>query len=73
MGPWDELWLDHDLCAVEKQTTETGRELTGYDILCFLEEFPQYLPKKIILVTDNSSGREKMMVVLAKLYRNEST
>jgi len=65
---WDELHLDHDLCAVEHQSTESGKELTGYDVLCWLEENSEYLPKKIKLLTDNPSGRVKMEMVLKKLY-----
>lgn len=65
---WDELYLDHDLGAVQTQFTESGRELTGYDVLCFLEENPEYLPKEIILVTSNPVGREKMQKLIEKLY-----
>lgn len=65
---WDELHLDHDLGAVEPQYTESGRELTGYDVLCFLEENPEYLPKRIVLVTSNPSGRVRMEQLLKKLY-----
>ncbi len=67
LGPWDELLLDHDLGAVQQQFSDE-RELTGYDILCFLEENPEYLPKKITLVTSNASGRVRMNQVIEKLY-----
>ena len=68
MSPWDELWLDHDLGAIERQYTETGRELTGYDVLCWLEQNPSFLPKKIILVTSNPVGRDRMEKLIKKLY-----
>ena len=57
---WEVLYLDHDLgegC------------ITGYDILCWLEENPEYLPKRIELVTDNPVGRKRMQQVLDKLYK----
>lgn len=68
LGPWDELHLDHDLCAIEHQSTDEGKELTGYHVLCFLEENPEYLPKQIILVTSNPSGRLRMEALIKRLY-----
>jgi len=68
MGPWDILYLDHDLGALDRQTVGNGEEATGYKILCFLEENPQYLPKKIELVTSNPVGRIKMLDLIKKLY-----
>lgn len=68
MGPWDELHLDHDLGAIEPQFNQHGGEYTGYSILCFLEENPQFLPKKVVLVTGNPSGRVRMEQLLKKLY-----
>ena len=68
LGPWDVLYLDHDLGALDRQYTDTGAEATGYKILCFLEENPQYLPKKIELVTSNPVGRIKMVDLIKKLY-----
>lgn len=55
---WDTLYLDHDL----------GEEKTGYDVMCFLEANPDRLPGKIKLVTSNPVGRERMEVVIRKLY-----
>lgn len=69
MGPWDELHLDHDMGRIEQQYTETGRVLNGHDVLCFLEEFPEYTPKKIIIVTANPSARPKMELVAKKLTK----
>lgn len=74
---WDGLYLDHDLGACVKCMKEGKTGLycdcpkTGYDILCWLELNPQYLPKKIILVTSNPVGRERMKLVLDKLYKGE--
>lgn len=63
-GPFDLLYLDHDLGDYAH-----GVEKTGYDIMLFLEENPQYLPKEIKLVTSNPVGRRKMQVVIDKLYK----
>jgi len=63
-GPWDILYLDHDLASFDKK----GREKTGYDIICWLERNPAYLPGRIFLVTSNPVGRAKMQTVIDKLY-----
>jgi hypothetical protein len=60
-GPWDLLLLDHDL-------GDPNPKHTGYDILSWLEQRPEFLPGKIELVTWNAPGREKMKLVLRKLY-----
>lgn len=61
-GNWDELYLDHDLADTQVP------ERTGYTLLCFIEEFPQYLPKAITLVTANPVGRYKMQSLIDALY-----
>jgi len=61
-GPWDVLYLDHDL-------GDPDPKKTGYDVLNWLEEFPSYLPGKIVLVTSNPVGRLRMNVVIERLYR----
>ena len=62
-GPWNILMLDHDLgCFLPD-----GKEQNGYHILCFLEEFTQYTPNAIDIITANVSVRYKMQVVAAKL------
>jgi hypothetical protein len=69
-GPWDMLYLDHDLGGARNNSysTDLNREMTGYDILCWLEEHREFLPKEIILVTDNAVGRQKMQPVIDNLY-----
>ena len=42
---------------------------TGYDILCWLEVNTQYLPGKIIPVTANPVGRDRMNLAIEKIYR----
>jgi hypothetical protein len=62
-GGWDVLYLDHDLGDMAIP------ERTGYTVLCFLEENPQYLPVRIELVTSNPVGRLKMRSLIEALYR----
>jgi hypothetical protein len=64
-GSIDILLLDHDLACFD----DDGNELTGYKVMLFLEEHPEYLPKRIVLVTSNPVGRAKMQVVIDKLFQ----
>lgn len=59
-GPWDVLYLDHDL-------GDEDPKKTGYGIMCWLETYPEYLPKKIVFVTSNPVGRVNMQRVKDKL------
>lgn len=63
-GNWDLVLLDHDLADFKD-----GVERTGYSIMCFLEENPQYLPKQIRIVSDNPVGRQRMQSIIYKLYK----
>jgi len=58
---WDCLYLDHDLGEID------GKDGTG--IMNFLEENPQFLPKQIIIVSSNPVGRQRMKIIIEKLYR----
>lgn len=64
--------LDHDLS--EKATLgDWEGEVTGYDVMLFLEssaeEHPEYLPPEGIAVHSlNPVGRERMLVVVRRLY-----
>ena len=74
MGPWDLLLLDHDLNSFDAN----GKEWTGYDIMCFLEEEvaagrESILPGKIEIVSSNPVGRKRMQMVIDKLYKKENT
>lgn len=60
-GPWDILYLDHDL-------GDPDPSKTGYDIINFLEANPTLLPDKIVLVTSNPVGRKKMQSVIDRMY-----
>lgn len=66
-GNIDCLFLDHDLGCYD----EDGKELTGYTVMLFLEEHPEYLPKEIVVVSANPVGRQKMRDVIQQLYREE--
>lgn len=65
-GPWDVVYLDHDLASYVD-----GVEKTGYDIMCWLEENPEYLPGKIECCSSNPVGKGRINVVINRLYKNE--
>lgn len=65
-GPWDILYLDHDLACFRD-----GKEYTGYSVICWLEENPQYLPGEICCVSSNPVGRNRIIEVAKKLYERE--
>ena len=64
---WDTLYLDHDLGFFSSD----GKEVTGMDILIFLENNPQHLPKDIQIVSSNAAVRAKMEKIVNKLYTGE--
>lgn len=74
-GNWDLLYLDHDLSdfvgsdLVRKPEGKT--EWTGYDVMCWLEQFSVHLPKSIVIVSSNPSGAQRIGLVIQKLYPNE--
>jgi Cyclic-phosphate processing Receiver domain len=63
---WDCLYLDHDLADPDPRKT-------GYDVLCWLEEYPRYLPTTICLVTQNPVGRQKMQALLDRFKEQHGT
>lgn len=63
-GKFDVLMLDHDL--------GNESEGSGYDVACWLEANPQYLPDTIELVTANPVGRDNMAAVFKKFYNKAS-
>jgi len=70
MKKWDLLLLDHDLNSFE-DPKDGHSEKTGYHIMLFLEEFPEYLPKEIILVTSNPVGRVRMQQAIDSLKKRK--
>lgn len=69
MGPWDLLLLDHDLSSYDP--ADSRIEYTGYSIMCFLEANPEFLPKRIEIVSSNPVGRKRMQMVIDKLYTKD--
>lgn len=61
LGPFDVLFLDHDY-------GDPDPAKNGEGIMKFLEENPQYLPKTIRIVSANPVGRQRMQVIIDKLY-----
>lgn len=78
LGPFETLYLDHDLGEVDEHGSEIPVEVdgdlyppNGYGIMCFLEANPHYLPKAITIVSSNPVGRRNMQVVIDKLYKEK--
>jgi len=75
-GPWDELYLDHDMGyfppIVEGEeygdTPQLKFTADGYGVCRFLEIYPEYKPKKIIIVSSNPSGVKMMAAALRNIY-----
>ena len=65
---WDILLLDHDLGDF---SGPDGRELTGYDIACWLEENPQHLPDRVEILTNNPAGRRRIELALGRIRPTE--
>jgi len=61
--------LDHDLDVDHYSGNYDGTAKTGYDVLLFLEEHPQYLPPGGIAVHSmNPVGRARMEKLVERLY-----
>jgi len=54
-----------------KDPKDGHSEKTGYHIMLFLEEFPEYLPKEIILVTSNPVGKVRMQQAIDSLKKRK--
>lgn len=63
---WDLLCLDHDLASFD----DKGKELTGYDIMKFLEANPKYMPKDFLWVSSNPVGCKNMQACLDSIKNN---
>lgn len=64
LGPFSVLYLDHDL-----GDEDMGK--TGYGIMNFLEANPDLKPDEVVLVTSNPVGRQRMKVVVERIYGNK--
>lgn len=60
-GPWDMLYLDHDL-------GDDDIKKSGYGIACWLETNPQFRPDQIIIVSANPVGVQNIERVISKFY-----
>jgi hypothetical protein len=60
-GPWDILYLDHDL-------GDPDTKKTGYNIVNWLERNPQYWPNAIQVVSSNPVGRQNIERVLTRYF-----
>ena len=58
---WDWLFLDHDLGG---EVFCPSDEKSGYAVACWLEEHPDKKPEYIVVHTENTAGRDKMMAAL---------
>lgn len=70
-GEVTEASLDHDLAPEHYPWSGLRIEDTqgsGYDVVCFLEANPQYMPEKIKVHSMNPVGAARMCKVLTKLY-----
>jgi len=62
---WDILFLDHDLGGEEMVPSGPN---TGYEVACWLEEFPEHKPLMIVIHSLNNVGREKMAWALPEAF-----
>lgn len=67
---WDILFLDHDLSSFMQGG---AKEKTGYHVMCFIEENPQHRPKKVVCISSNPAGRERIETLIKSIYENERT
>jgi len=65
---WEVLLLDHDL---GDYSGLDGRELTGYDVACWLEQNPQHVPDRVEIVTNNPVGRKRIGLALGRIRPRE--
>lgn len=61
-GPFDLVYLDHDL-------GEDEMSKTGYGLMNFLEANTEFLPGQIHIVSSNPVGRTQMQTVINRLYK----
>lgn len=68
---WEEVLIDHDIASYD----ESGREYTGYDVVCWMEANlpPERIPKTMRCVSANPVGRQKIEQVIEILNSRRST
>lgn len=61
--------LDHDLSVEATMGTPASDERTGYTVILFLEEYPEYWPVDGVRVHSlNPSGKQKMLAAIERHY-----
>jgi hypothetical protein len=72
-GSVTDLSLDHDLGDAEDSLAENRKEITGYDVLVWLEEkvcLDRFDPPASIVVhSSNAAARKKMQAAIDNIYR----
>ena len=63
IGKWDMLFLDHDLGGKVFVESGTG---TGYEVACYLEEFPKEQVDRTYIHSFNPTGAHKMGQAIPK-------
>lgn len=68
-GKYDYASLDHDLSEMATIGMAPAGEKTGYDVVCWLEQNPQFWPSRGVRVHSmNPSGAERMRAVISAHY-----
>lgn len=61
--------LDHDLSEMASIGMPQEGELTGYTVVCFLEQHPEYWPPHGVRVHSfNPAGKDRMLSVIREHY-----
>lgn len=65
--------LDHDLGDADQAKAEGRREITGYDVVLWVEEQvhtnPNYVPPTLIVHSDNGPGIDRMRQGILSISR----
>jgi len=59
-GPWDYIFLDHDLSNIYEKPGDG----TGYEVAKFIADHPEVCPRRILIHTMNNIGAAAMLNVL---------
>lgn len=70
-GPWDVVFLDHDLMEAHYSSADTGNvavlEETGYEVALYIAEWLEahQLPKMVVVHSWNPAGTARMIAALS--------
>lgn len=62
---WDFLFLDHDLGGQSQVPSGPG---TGYEVACWIEQYPIMKPKVVIIHSHNETGAKRMWHAVKGAY-----